>query len=231
MPSSLFSQISALLFDLGGTLDGEGLHWLDRFYTLYEETGLSIPREHVKEAFFYADGLCYADPGVNELGLRALIKLHVKIQMERLGIREATVAEKLAHGFCANMEGHFKRNLPVLLKLHRTYRLGVITNYYGNAEMILHEAGFGPILDVILDSTRIGLSKPDQALFTMALSQLGVAAEHAVFVGDSYERDMVPAHAAGMKTIWIPGPCPRFTPEPGVVTTTINQLDELERFL
>jgi putative hydrolase of the HAD superfamily len=231
MPSSLFSQISALIFDLGGTLDGEGLHWLDRFYTLYEEVGLSIPREHIKEAFFYADGECYADPEVNKIGLRPLIKLHVNIQMERLGIRDATVAEKLAHGFCADMEAHFKRNLPVLQKLRRTYRLGVITNYYGNAEVILNEAGFGPTLDVILDSTRVGLSKPDPTLFTMALARLDVAPGRAVFIGDSYERDMVPAHDAGMKTIWIPGPCPRSTPEPGVVTATINRLDELERFL
>jgi putative hydrolase of the HAD superfamily len=230
MPSSLFSQIGALLFDLGGTLDGEGLHWLDRFYTLYEETGLSLPREHVKEAFYYADGLCYADIGVNELGLRPLIKLHVNIQMERLGVRDEGIAEKLAHGFCADMEGHFKRNLPVLQRLHRSYRLGVITNYYGNAEVILDEAGFGPILDVVLDSTRVGLSKPDRALFAMALSRLGVAAGHAVFIGDSYERDMVPAHGVGMKTIWIPGPCPRFSPEPGVITATIERLDELERF-
>jgi putative hydrolase of the HAD superfamily len=231
MPSPLFGQISALLFDLGGTLDGEGLHWLDRFYLLYEEAGLSIPRKEIKEAFYHADALCCADPEVNEIGLRPLMNRHVKIQMERLRIGDAGVAEKLSREFCAGVEAHLERNLQVLKRLRRRYRLGVITNYYGNAEVILREAGFGSILEMVLDSTRIGVSKPDQALFTTALSRLGLQAEQAVFIGDSYERDMVPAHRLGMKTVWIPGPRPRFTPEPGVVTAAIDRLEELERFL
>jgi putative hydrolase of the HAD superfamily len=231
MPSALFSQVHAILFDLGGTLDGEGMHWLDRFYNLYKEAGLSVAQERIKEAFYYADLVCCANPETNNLGLRPLIDIHVNIQAERLGLKDAVLVEKLIHKFCSSVEAHFKRNLPLLQRLHTTYRLGVITNYYGNAEVVLQEAGFRPILDVVLDSVRVGLLKPDQALFIMALSRLGVSAEHAVFVGDSYERDMVPAHVLGMKTIWIPGPCPRFTPEPGVVTAVIERLDELERFL
>jgi putative hydrolase of the HAD superfamily len=226
-----FDRVQAILFDLGGTLDGEGMHWLDRFYSLYEESGLSIARERIKEAFYYADQICCTDTEINSLGLRSLMNIHVSIQAEVLGLKEMSFRQELAEKFCSDIEAHFRRNLPILQRLRSTYRLGVITNYYGNAEVVLEEAGFRSILDVILDSVQVGLSKPDQALFIMALSRLGISAERTVFVGDSYERDMVPAHLLGMKTIWIPGPCPRFTPEPGVISAAIEKLDELEQLL
>ena len=49
-------MISAFLFDFGGTLDADGLHWLDRFYTIYQDIGLpEIPKKLIKEAFYWAD--------------------------------------------------------------------------------------------------------------------------------------------------------------------------------
>ena len=35
-------MIRAILFDMGGTLDGDGVHWLDRFEILYARAGVAV---------------------------------------------------------------------------------------------------------------------------------------------------------------------------------------------
>jgi hypothetical protein len=46
--------ISGLLFDFGGTLDADGLHWLDRFYAIYADIGLpEISKTLIKQAFYW----------------------------------------------------------------------------------------------------------------------------------------------------------------------------------
>ena len=48
-------MIRAILFDMGGTLDGDGLHWLERFLALYEAFGVELPRESIRDAFDEAE--------------------------------------------------------------------------------------------------------------------------------------------------------------------------------
>ena len=48
-------MIRAVLFDLGGTLDGDGLHWLDRFAAMYADAGVFLPGQRVREAFDEAE--------------------------------------------------------------------------------------------------------------------------------------------------------------------------------
>ena len=79
----------------------------------------------------------------------------------------------------------------------------------------------------ILDSTQLGCGKPDQIIFERALRDLGVAARDCIFVGDSYERDMLPARRMGMKTIWVKGPNPRLPADPEPLDGSIMTLTEL----
>jgi putative hydrolase of the HAD superfamily len=47
----------------------------------------------------------------------------------------------------------------------------------------------------------VGYRKPHPLLFESALERLGVAPHQAVFVGDSYEDDIVPAAQLGMTAV------------------------------
>jgi len=51
----------------------------------------------------------------------------------------------------------------------------------------------------------VGLKKPDPKLFGLALERLKLPAESVAFVGDSFERDILPAKALGMQTFWLIG--------------------------
>jgi putative hydrolase of the HAD superfamily len=62
----------------------------------------------------------------------------------------------------------------------------------------------------------------------MALEKLGMPPQETIFVGDSYERDMMPARELGMKTIWMKGPNPRLPERAGPVDGVISTLPQLE---
>ena len=52
-------------------------------------------------------------------------------------------------------------------------------------------------------SFRMGMMKPDPEFFSAALRAVGVRPDEAVMVGDTYENDIEPAVALGMRTVWI----------------------------
>lgn len=54
-----------------------------------------------------------------------------------------------------------------------------------------------------LFSCREGLAKPAPELFSRVLVRAGARADEAVMVGDSYAKDIEPATAAGMRTLWL----------------------------
>jgi HAD superfamily hydrolase (TIGR01549 family) len=81
----------------------------------------------------------------------------------------------------------------------------------------IEQAGIGSYLSAVVISGEIGIGKPDPAIFARALELIGASAEHAVMVGDSWERDVTGGLGAGMHAVWIshgrtaPGPDERVT--------------------
>lgn len=225
------TRCKAILFDFGGTLDSDGEHWLDRFYELYEQAGIEIPQAEIKRVFYNADDLCCSDPEVNEMGLRPLMKRHVALQFVALNLKNPGKEAEIVDRFCVKTERILQRNAELLKRLKPGRSLGVISNFYGNVETLCREAGLAESLDVILDSVRIGISKPDPEIFRIALGKLNVHPSEAVFVGDSYERDIMPARGLGMKAIWVKGPNPRLPENAGPVSCFISNLLEVEAIL
>jgi putative hydrolase of the HAD superfamily len=221
----------AILFDFGGTLDSDGEHWLDRFYELYEDVCIDLPREELKRVFYRADALCCADPCVPKLGLRPLMQHHVKLQMEELGLSVPALEDRLVEGFCSRAEWFLVRNTSLLSRLRERFHLGVVSNFYGNVANLCEEAGLARWLEAIVDSTRVGMSKPDPRIFHIAMDELGVCSDKTIFVGDSYENDMMPARKIGMRTIWLKGTHPRIPYNAEPVDCCISKLTDLEVLL
>ena len=223
-------QSRAILFDFGGTLDSEGERWPDRFYALYEEVAPDVPREEIKRAFYYAEEACYADPNVTRLDLRALIGAHVRLQFEALGLKDRRKEGAIAEMFCSASEQCMLRASGLLERAHARYRLGIVSNFYGNLAVVLKKAGLLPFLDVVVDSNLVGTQKPDLEIFRCALEKLELVAQQVVFVGDSYERDIVPSKQLGMKTVWLKRPNSDATGG-AEADISISSLSELEALI
>ena len=231
MSGGQFSGCAGVLFDFGGTLDADGDHWLDRFFALYEKADLGVSRDEIKRAFYHADAHCCTDPQVDSLGLRALMRHHIGLQFAALGLEAPDICGQMADDFCRQSEVFLRRNAPLLQRTRSRFRTGLVSNFYGDVAVICAEAGLAESLDVILDSSRFGAGKPDAEIFLAALRALCLPPEQTIFVGDSYERDMVPARGLGMKTVWLKGPNPRLPAQAGAVDACIAQLTELESLL
>jgi putative hydrolase of the HAD superfamily len=80
-------------------------------------------------------------------------------------------------------------------------RLGVVSNSDGRVEAALEAAGLLQFFDIVLDSGRLGVEKPDPAIFRAALDQLQIAPHEALYVGDLYEVDVEGARSAGMEAV------------------------------
>jgi FMN phosphatase YigB (HAD superfamily) len=86
-----------------------------------------------------------------------------------------------------------------VLKLReRGYRVAVVSNSDGTVAEALEIAGFGGLFELVIDSSDVGISKPDPAIFDVALGRLAVSPAQAWYVGDSHYHDMGGARAAGL---------------------------------
>jgi len=78
---------------------------------------------------------------------------------------------------------------------------GVISNSNGSVARALERAGLAPLLDFVIDSTVVGIAKPDPRVFALGLRAAGVEAHEAVYVGDSYFVDVLGARGAGLGAV------------------------------
>ena len=87
----------------------------------------------------------------------------------------------------------------------RGVKTGVVANSWPEPARLLRadaEAfGLAGLLDVMVFSEDVGVSKPAPEIFLRALEQLGVEPGHAMFVGDRLESDVQGAANLGMTTV------------------------------
>ena len=220
--------LRAICFDYGGTLDGPALHWLDRFARLYEESGVQLPFARVRDAFDHATRCAYADARVGEMGLEALIAYHVARQGEHLELSDVAAAARIGAAFIGGARRALADSRVILERLRERVALGVVSNFYGNVGHILHDEGLAPLMTTIIDSNRVGLSKPDPAIFALAVRDFGCRPEEVLYVGDSFEKDVVGARAAGLRSAWLIGARARRCRAPELVDVWLGQLADLE---
>jgi putative hydrolase of the HAD superfamily len=145
---------------------------------------------------------------------------------KRPGNRER--CERVASRFLSEASTAFARNRPVLEALRQRYRLGVVSNFYGNLEAVCHSANLASFFSVLVDSQCVGAEKPDPAIFHAALDALGASPETTILVGDSLRRDREGARRTGIRFIWMTAQGIEDIDEPDY---RVTQLSELMRIL
>jgi len=233
--------ITALLFDFGGTLDGPA-HWLDRFLASYGAAGIEISRAELDPAFDEATRIGYgATRVVARFGLTDLVRFLVGHQFEHLrksgpeALRATLDAAGASgrHRFVESVTNHFVRETSNGLAHSRAmfgglkgrFKLGIVSNFYGNLENILKEAKMERFFAAVADSSSIGIFKPDARIFEAALKKIDCAPESAAMIGDSLAKDCAPARKLGMRTVWLRSGEGDSTP--AAADITIRSIDEV----
>jgi len=210
----------AILFDFGGTLDWPQ-HWLDRFLSHYRSAGVDLSRAALDAAYDRATQAAYrAAPAINCYTLRELVEYLVGLQLAMLRrdgpgqvrsvLDEAAasgrlggIADQIVGAFVAESMRGLEQSRRVLFRLARRYKIGVVSNFYGNLDRVLGEAKIAESVATIADSSQLGIFKPDPGIFEAALNDLDIPAADVVMVGDSLDKDCAPARRLGMRTVWL----------------------------
>ncbi|MDR2692532.1 MAG: HAD family hydrolase [Dysgonamonadaceae bacterium] len=119
---------------------------------------------------------------------------------------------------------------PVLEDLATRHPLVLVSNFYGNMETVLKKFGIRSYFGAIIESSVVGIRKPDPAIFALGVKSLGMKPEEVVVIGDSYRKDIFPAKQTGCRTIWLKG-ADWDGDEQGTADFIITDFRELETLL
>ncbi len=203
------------IFDFGGTIDTSGCHWGRLLWHVMERNGVLVTEQNFRDAYVYAERTLGKNPIIQtNYDFRKTIELKLRIELEYL------VREKMWE--CKESECHamhrqllddvyshvcvtIAENKKILEKLAETYPLVLVSNFYGNMNIVLKEFGLDGLFKTVVESAVIGIRKPDERIFKIGVEALGMNPEDVTVVGDSYKKDIIPSHKIGCKTIWLKG--------------------------
>jgi putative hydrolase of the HAD superfamily len=123
----------------------------------------------------------------------------------------------------------FPESRQVLDALARRYRLALVSD--SQASYIVPElrmTSLEGLFEVVVISSQHGYRKPDPRLFQRALGQMGLSKDEVVYVGDSWDRDMVGALDAGIRGVWLRRSEDQFGPPE---TPTVQLIPDLRGLL
>lgn len=129
---------------------------------------------------------------------------------------------------------------PMLERLSRTHRLGVISNWplAVSIDRFLDNAGWTKHLATVVVSQRVGVIKPHPEIFEAAARELSVASGPSILhVGDDLGADVLGAHNVGWRAAWVrlkpeDSPLPVAPPAPNAKPDiTIDSILDLEAAL
>ena len=97
--------------------------------------------------------------------------------------------------------------IPGMIELVRSLRgvgvpVGIISNSEGHLAELVAELGWSRDFDIIVDSGKVGLDKPDPRIFHHTCAGLGIPSTELLHVGDSWEADVKGALAASAQAVW-----------------------------
>lgn len=119
--------------------------------------------------------------------------------------------------------------VPALRQLSGRYALAIVTNGSSAVQRSkIAVAGMESYFKSVVVSGEVGAGKPDARPFLAALKALGARPDEAVMVGDSPERDIAGAQAAGIRAVWVnrEGAVPKGV-QPDATITSLSPLPEV----
>ena len=222
--------VKGYLFDYGGTLDTGGCHWGKVLWHCYQRVGVPVSEQQFRDAYVHAERTLGSQRVVMpDFTFRQTLQAKVRLQLAWLqeidGERYAADIVSEAYDVARQ---HVSHSREVLMQLREATPLVLVSNFYGNMETVLREFNLVGVFQHVVESAVVGIRKPDPRIFALGVTRLGLQAADVAVVGDSIDKDIVPAKQAGCKTVWLRGE--QWTDEPvdeHIPDRVIDDLNEL----
>lgn len=205
-------KVRGLLFDYGGTIDSNGMHWAEVIWMAYETYHVPITKEVFREAYVYGERTLGKNPIVQpHHTFLDMLCIKSKLQIEWLlnskYLSSEQISEELPIHIADWCYAYAKKAIEntrfILEQLAEKYPMVLVSNFYGNVESVLKDFQLDHFFKAIVESAVVGVRKPDPEIFRMGIEELQLPAENVVVIGDSHDKDIIPAQSLGCQTIWI----------------------------
>jgi len=206
-------MIKGVLIDFGGTIDSDGIHWFDAFQEAYALV-TDVPHDLLWDAYVNTERKLGTNPIITpDFTFRQTLQVKIFLQCEYLQSKDITIstdAQDTILNYCYNKVVHHISAVskPVLEKIKLPMVL--VTNFYGNMHAVLEEFGLSHIFKDVVESAVVGVRKPDPEIFRLGVKALGLEPQETIMIGDSLDKDIIPAQAIGCHTIQITPSNPLF---------------------
>lgn len=211
----VLKDIQGIIFDYGGTIDTNSRHWAEVLWAKYVEHRVPVDKESFREAYVFGERALAKYPFVQPWHtFRDVLSIKTKLQMEWLAEQRKlatderqlqSYAEKVADSCYEYVLEVLNATRPVVEELARKYKLVLVSNFYGNIQTILKDFGLFDFFVEIVESSVVGVRKPDPAIYKLGVEAMGSEAKNVLVVGDSFSKDVVPAKAVGCRVAWLKG--------------------------
>ena len=143
------------------------------------------------------------------------------------------IAVDMAHYINAKTLDLLHENKQVLEHLKQAgYPMVLVSNFYGNINQVLKDAEIDGYFKEVIESAMVGVRKPNPAIFALGVCALDLPASQVLVVGDTYGKDIIPAHKLGCHTLWIKGlQWEEKQVDESIPDGIIRKLSEMEEFL
>ena len=197
-----------VIFDFGDTLASTVPTYPDRIKIAIQKLGFRFSDKEFSEAYQFADyQICknYLSNGnisskIYQDSLYYFLSDGLKIEMPReelkkmvkLNLKEIEYTRELLDN-AGDMLEQLRSN---------GFKLAIISNNDGYTFEKCRELGINEYFEIVVDSTNVGMVKPDRNIYLYTLSELNIDPDEAVHIGDLYGADILGGINSGLDVIW-----------------------------
>jgi putative hydrolase of the HAD superfamily len=199
------SGFRAVLLDALGTLVELEPPWPSLRRTLASRHGIEVSEPDAKRAMLaeMAYYRSHHQEGSNPATLANLRQKCALVLRDQLPQTSSLGVEELTEALLDSLRfTPYPDAAPSLAAMRAAgMRLAVVSNWDCSLRSILEQLGLAGAVDAIVVSAEVGARKPEAAIFAAALEQLRCGPQEAMFVGDSFETDVLGARGAGLRPL------------------------------
>ncbi|WP_449188720.1 HAD family hydrolase [Tannerella forsythia] len=204
--------IQGIVFDYGGTIDSNGLHWAEVIWQAYQAEAVPVTKDVFRQAYVHAERTMGQLPLVKpEHTFADMMRIKTDLQIEWLRenryLSDMEASRELKRSLAGRCYIFAARSTaaarPVIEALADSYPLAMVSNFYGNLRTVLKDFRLDAYFPLLIESATVGVRKPDPQIFRLGINALKIPAAHIAVIGDSYDKDIVPAAAVGCRTVWL----------------------------
>lgn len=231
-------ETKGYIFDYGGTLDTNGCHWGKVLWHGYQRHNIPITEEQFRAAYVFGERTLGRTPIIQtDYTFRKTLSIKLRIEFDYLqdkgligsgNFSNASEQSAILNDLYEKVVATTAESRKILEALAGNHELVLVSNFYGNLNVVLEEFHLDGIFKKVVESAVVDVRKPDPAIYQLGIDTLGLQPSEIVAVGDSFDKDIVPAKEVGLRTVWLKGEQWDDTPHdetvPDRIITSLKQL-------